>query len=109
MPEIQLAAEDLDRVYFYVCYKLINPDHHKMLDYADSQKRVDWEVEDGAKDKYAKPRWEIQGRRLEVRIHLPSSEVKITEDGKDFRYCPEDVLNRCEDALRKEGYEVIEQ
>ena len=109
MSDIQITREDLDRLYFYVRYILINPDHHRMLDYEDGRERIGWEVEDGAKQKYANPQWEINGRQLKVRIHIPSSEIEIAEDGGSFRYCREDVLDRCEDALNREGYELIKK
>ena len=91
----RLVPEDLDRVYFYVRYRQINPNSHKMMDYETT---MNWKFEDGAKEKYANPQCQVEGKRLEVRIHIPSDEIEITEDGKAFRYCEEDVLT---DVLKR--------
>lgn len=73
----------------------INPNSHKMMDYETT---MNWKFEDGAKEKYANPQCQVEGKRLEVRIHIPSDEIEITEDGKAFRYCEEDVLT---DVLKR--------
>lgn len=104
---LSYTEKDRDRLYFVFYCKVINPAAKPiMLDWG----RYAYDWDDDAAAKYSEPKIVDQGgqarRELEVRLHLGK---KVQVEGARLTYFAEDIIEMCEEILKKAGYELIEK